>query len=424
MSHKIFIQTDRENPRNIIELPPVKSDITNPTFGSIGYENQRLNDAINLLKSSSNYIQNTVNTPNSPNLVFIYRGVAVGGINKKLDGFSSKPIDVKYKSINPLLIDKDNDLKRLSGSVPISKQLSKGGESGSIVLDPNQKEYFICKIDSIDNSKNYLFWDSNSHTFSWENNLLGKDRQLCSFLGDSSSPYLADWDLVNIGVTKRSLRDDKKEVFEIKNNPKPGVELSILPNWLEHTIGQQSVPLSRHVIQHGPESLYGKNIINDLSENFLVVYGNSKNQDFIIVDHDGINNPFNMLQEKLDENFKEDYIWYEYSGFNGTGKGYPNDYSEFISNFNMALYKQEKVEQVNRLGNSGAQAYGTGNPEHSPEKRSNSQEISLGRFTISMNSRRSSPESTDTTVERTGVIPKQSSSRETLSNGQSSNRKF
>ena len=87
--------------------------------------------------------------------------------------------------------------------------------------------------------------------------------------------------------------------------------------------------------------------------------------------------------------------------------------------------KKEKTEQVNRLENSGAQAFGTGNPEHSPQQISNSQEISLSQFTIPMNSRRSSPESTDTIAERTGIIPpKQSSSRETSSNSQYSNRKF
>lgn len=69
--------------------------------------------------------------------------------------------------------------------------------------------------------------------------------------------------------------------------------------------------------------------------------------------------------------------------------------------------------QVNLLENSGAQASGIGNPVRS-----------LDQFSIPVNSRGSNPESIDTIAERTGVIPKQSSSSETQSNNQSSNRKI
>ncbi|MCC3527682.1 MAG: hypothetical protein JGK21_05225 [Microcoleus sp. PH2017_22_RUC_O_B] len=341
MSFKIFIEQNKDIRPAGVELLTIGGDILNPTFSGISDSNARLSDAKALVKACANHIKEKVTLSVMPSVFFIYRGVAVGGLQRKLGGFASKPLTVKDKSIDPSIIVVNEDFKRLTGLVPIQKKLGKNGDptdNSLISLTPQQQSYRIVKIEDVGNTKSYLCCRNTDRTLSWENTMTPTGKTLCTFLGDTSNPYLADWDLVLVGVTKRSIRQDKIREFEVVKK-----EQNILPQWLFDCLNNQTVPLSSHVTQHGPESLYGGNDITQPNEEFIVL--TNTGSDSSNVSHKVINKsetnivgttPWDKVKTYVGSNFS-DYFLYQFENFSGTGNNKPNNYDEAIKKLNQNL---------------------------------------------------------------------------------------
>jgi|GEM_PF-5370191 len=345
MSYKIWIQSTGSNPRNLAELSTIGGDITNPTFTGISNGNARLADAESLLQKCADYINKKVNLSVSANVLFVYRGVAVGGLQRNLGGFSAKPLTVKNKSIDPTLLQGNGDFERLTGLVPVQVKLGKNGIPGdksTISLSANQAAYMITKIEDVGAAKSYLCCNDTDRTLSWEGSTTPSGKTLCTFLGDTTNPYLADWDLVTVGVTKSSIKQDSTvSFFKVIDKPTATVPHNILPQWLDDCLLQQVVPLNSHVTQHGPESLYCGNKIDLPNEEFLVLSGNAKSTSQTIINSTSSETggtPFAKLQSYLSKN-SGGFLFYQFQGFDGLGVNKPSDYTAAIGTFNSSNFK-------------------------------------------------------------------------------------
>lgn len=345
MSYKIWIQSTGSNPRNLVELLTIGGDITNPTFTAMSGGNVRLSDAETLVQNCAAYIKSKVGLGVAPNILFVYRGVAVGGLQRNLGGFSAKPLTVKNKSIDPTLLKGNVDFERLTGLVPILMKLGKNGnptDQSTISLSATQASYMVAKIVDVGNTRSYLCCSNTDRTLSWESSMTPAGKTLCTFLGDTTNPYLADWDLVTLGVPKSSIKQDSTDsVYKVIDTPTATVPHNILPQWLSDCLQQQQVPLNSHVTQHGPESLYCGNKIDSANEEFLLLSGNGKSISQTIINAsstDAGSTPFAKFQSHLSNNFAG-YLFYQFPGFDGTGSSKPSDYTQAVSTFNSSNFK-------------------------------------------------------------------------------------
>lgn len=321
----IFIQ-QIDNPSNKVALNQIGGDITKPVFGSIGASNARFSDATTLLDACSRALPGT-----NKNVLLVYRGVAIGGLQRNLGGFTSKPLTVKNKSIDPAVINDAGSgglLNRLTGLVPIQMKFGKGGTDGVIVPAAGQHAYQVIMVDSsVGNTTTYLCCTTvkGDRTLSWEaappNASSGKE--LLTFLGDSN-PYLADWDLVIVGVQTSDRTDKAFNVVSVAGR-------GTLPQWLLSVIGNQTV--GDHVTQHGPESLYCGNAINSSGEEFLIVYGGAGNCVSTVVNSASLQagaTPFAKLMTFLQS---LNYKFYAFSDFKGDGSGTADTVEAFNARF-------------------------------------------------------------------------------------------
>jgi hypothetical protein len=346
MSHKIYIERNADNPPAKIELLTIGGDVASPTFAGIGDSNTRLADAKALVSACAASIKNGVGLSVTPGIYFVYRGVAVGGLQRGLGGFSSKPLTVKNKSIDPGTIKDNADFARLTGLVPLQIKLGKKGrpdDTSSIPLSRNQASYRIVKIEDAGNAKSYLCCGTSNRNLSWEDAAIPTGKSLCTFLGDTTNPYLADWDLVLVGVTKASIKNDSTlRCFKVTDAGGAGPH-NLLPQWLADSLKNQKVPLISHVTQHGPESLYCGNDITQPDEEFLVLTlpANSASG----VTHKVINQdssdlegttPWDKASAYVSANFG-DYFSYKFVAFSGKGDSKPADYSTPIDELNGTL---------------------------------------------------------------------------------------
>ncbi|WP_013320770.1 hypothetical protein [Gloeothece verrucosa] len=367
MDYKISIQKHEQEANAPIPTPVdlhligSNIDVTKPTFSnfekdSLGNGNNlRLTDAKNLFRACASHINKTDKPKVPPKLFFIYRAVAIGGLTRGLGQFASKPLTVKDKSIDPNLISNNDDFRRLTGLVPIQKKLAKPAQgkylNGFIELVDGWSQYKIVKKETTGNSKSYLCCDKGDRVrgLSWEDTedfkeLSNKGKILCTFLGNNSAPYLADWDLVLVGVSKPKPGSMQKSIYRVVDQPMNKSDHNILPQWLYDCLEKQSGTLSSHVTQHGPESLYCGNDITEPNEEFLVLRNHAKNIEE--VHHYVINNnsakytgktSWDKLQTYLKQELTpEDYFYYQFDEFTGK-ENKPGDYRTAITKLNDKL---------------------------------------------------------------------------------------
>ncbi|MDB9518853.1 hypothetical protein PN466_18055 [Roseofilum reptotaenium CS-1145] len=345
------IEPNEPNPITV-KLLPIGGNVEEPTFSGIGDGNQRLVDAKKLVEACTNYIKTTVIGTRFPGIFFIYRGVAIGGLQHGLGGFASKPLTVKEKSIDPAIIQGNDDFNRLTGLVPIQKKLGKKGKEDDpscIALTNQEGAYRIVKTDtSSGNVKSYLCCGNTDRQFSWENTMNPNGKTLCTFLGNTSCPYLADWDLVLVGVTKQSIRQDKIGVFNVVKHQEAGSNMyQIIPQWLLDCIKAQQIPIYTHVTQHGPESLYCGNDITQQNEQFIVLtHPNASRSGLDKVTHEVINReskmseetPWSLVQKYVQNTFVQQYFLYQFEEFNGK-ENKPNSFDQAIHTVNQKLLR-------------------------------------------------------------------------------------
>ena len=305
---------------------------------------------MSLVKKCASYINTEVKPKVIPGVFFIYRGVAIGGLQRNLGGFASKPLTVKYKSIDPGIIkynqssQPDPYLERLTGLVPIQIKLGKKGsptDDSVISLTDQQRAYRIVKKEQVGNVKSYLCCGNTDRQLSWEKTMNPTGKTLCTFLGDTSNPYLADWDLVLVGVTKGTIKPDQIKIFNVVDQPDNRGMHNILPQWLFKCLGAQNIPLSSHVTQHGPESLYCGNDITQPDEEFIVLT-NSRNERYDVtlkvINQKNVQDgqtPWAVVQTYVTENLK-DYFLYQFKEFSGK-ESKPNEYSSAIEVLNSTI---------------------------------------------------------------------------------------
>jgi hypothetical protein len=346
MSYKIYIEKNVEIPPGKVELLTIGGKVAAPTFTGIGDSNTRLADAKALVSACATSIKKTVGLSVTPGIYFVYRGVAVGGLQRGLGGFSSKPLTVKNKSIDPGIIKDDADFARLTGLVPMQVKLGKKGrtdDTSSIPLSLNQGSYKIAKIEDVGNAKSYLCCGTSNRNLSWEDAAIPTGKSLCTFLGDTTNPYLADWDLVLVGVTKASIKDDSTlRCFKVIDAGGAGPH-NLLPQWLADCLKTQKVPLISHVTQHGPESLYCGNDITQSDEEFLVLTLSADSASGVthkVINQDSSDLEGTMPWDKaisyIGANFGN-YFSYKFSAFSGKGDSKPTDYSTPIDELNGTL---------------------------------------------------------------------------------------
>jgi len=293
-----------------VELPTLgKVDIRATEFPTNLEGNQRYNSAVTLFEKCRAALNRTTQ------FALVYRSVAVGGINRNLAGFAAKPLTLKFKSINPDLIYADEDFKRLTGLLPCLNSLSKGGGTGSIPLKSGQFEFAVQKTHTLGSKKEYLYY--NGSKFSWDPDFsIGSSSNLATFAGTSQAPYLADWDLVTVGIKPISSNANLEVNFSRSRG--------YLPKWLETGIENCS-HTSEQVTQHGPESLYCGNDI--LPDHFLVVYGTESPA-------------FKVFNNEKDLSFLKEspldaFYWYQFPVFNGKAqKPTSTEISQYINDIN------------------------------------------------------------------------------------------
>jgi hypothetical protein len=334
MSYKIYI----ENKNTLIkhELYIIGGEVASPTFTGITDANVRLVDAKTLVSQCARHIKSKVVSSIMPGICFIYRGVAVGGIQRRIGDFSPKPLTVKYKSLDPAVMNNSSDpqlksdLGRLTGLVPIQTKLGKGGvetNNSEIVLAEGEVPYQILKEEAVGNTKSYLHCGNADRILSWVRvGDASTDKKPCTFLGDTTNPYLADWDLVLVGVTKNSIiKDGTIGVFKVIDSSMTS-GLGILPQWLADCLSNQVAPFKSHVTQHGPESLYCGNTITQPDEEFLVLTlapNNSSSPSHKVINQNSSDlagtTPWAKTKNHIDNHFKISHFLYQFDIFTGVG---------------------------------------------------------------------------------------------------------
>ncbi len=318
-----YIQ-NTSNEGNKVKLFPITGDITKPSFGAIASGNPRFDDAVSLVKNCSTLVKGKVSLTTPPIILLVFRGVATGGLQRGLGGFSAKPLTVKAKSIDPTLLS--GDFKILSGLVPIQTTLSKDNKEGSIIAGAGQSAYKIIKVDnSVGNTTSYLCCVG--RTLSWESTATPAGKMLCTFLGDTMNAYLADWDLVLVGIGKQAIKNDQTiSNYKVINQYTDQYKFGSIPQWLSDGICNQTVPISNHVTQHGPESLYCQNPINSSSEEFIIFYGDINNVNSKVISYAASylgSSPFDKLKSCLSTPDFQSYFLYQFPQFDGTGETAP-----------------------------------------------------------------------------------------------------
>lgn len=346
MSYKIYIEKNIDVPPTMIELIQIGGNVASPTYTGIDDSNVRLADAKALVSACASHIKTKVGLSVAPGIFFIYRGVAVGGLQRGIGGFLSKPLTVKNKSIDPGIIKDDADFARLAGLVPIQVKLGKKGlpeDSSSIPLTARQASYRVVKVESVGNSKSYLYCGNSDRNLSWESVIAPAGKTLCTFLGDASNPYLADWDLVMVSTTKASIKNDSTlPIFKVVDTGSDGMH-NLLPQCLADCLSAQKLPLNSHVTQHGPESLYCGNDITQADEEFIVLALPANSSSGVIhkVIHrnsSGLSGdtPWDKARSYISMDMGS-YFPYQFAAFSGKGDGKPTDYATPISKLNGTL---------------------------------------------------------------------------------------
>ena len=324
-----------------VELPQISGDVTKPTFNNMGEGNPRLVSAKELIEKCTKLISQGKKA--EQNVFFIYRGVAIGGLQRKLGGFASKPLTVKEKSIDPTLLNTDDAFKRLTGLIPMVKRLGKGGhDSDPTIIQPdeNQLAYRIVQEDTeVGKEKKYLYCHKGKRTLTWVSSIDIDSSKYdeCNFLGSKLAAYLADWDLVLVGATKRN--SGEEPIYNVVKKEEAGIA-NILPQWLADNLKVQDFT---QVTQHGPESLYCGNDITGEDE-FLVVTQYGTGATHVVIDKDtpnlNGNNPWEKTQDYVQTNLSNGYVQYKFDQFNGK----PVDLTP--------EQKKTAIEELNKAGSS------------------------------------------------------------------------
>lgn len=278
----------------------------NSVFGD-RYSNERTNNVRTFVENCGAKIRKIGVVQQAP-IFFVYRSVAAGGVARKLTEFAAKPLLIKAKSIDPSIILK-GDLERLSGLLPTNTLLSKSKIPG-IVTGIGSK-YRVVKQD-VDK---FILYYNPSRVLQWFKATVtpSKEWKVCEFAGnDKSTPYIADWDLVTIGVQKSIFKNWKgdKSAMNVDNAGK----LGIVPIWMKEVLADIG-HFDLNATQHGSESLYCGNDIRDESF-FIVSISGRQGSD---VQSEVITN-WSTFASAMKKEEAKGYFLYEFDSFDGTPK--------------------------------------------------------------------------------------------------------
>ncbi|MEW7279597.1 hypothetical protein ABW636_13470 [Aquimarina sp. 2201CG1-2-11] len=296
------ISTFQKTPLRDIGIDPRENSV----FGD-KYSTERTNNVRNFVENCGDKLRKRGVLQEAP-LFFVYRSVAAGGVARKLTEFAAKPLLIKAKSIDPSII-LTGSLRRLSGLLPTNTLLSKSKTPG--IVTGIDSRYRVIKEDM---EKFILYYNPNRE-LKWfkSTETPPKEWKVCEFAGNNkSTPYIADWDLVTIGVQKSIFKNWKgdKSIMDIINAGK----LGIVPVWMQEVLNDIG-HFDLNATQHGSESLYCGNDIRNESFFIASISGRPGSD----VKSEVITN-WNAFISKMKKEEANGYFLYEFDPFDGTSK--------------------------------------------------------------------------------------------------------